>query len=377
MKFIISSTELLAYLLTISKVINSKNTISILENFLFSITGNKLKITGSDLEVTLCVEVELENVEGEGKIAIPVKYLIEPLKLLPDQPLSFVIDRTSFNIDIQTSDKKKYRIPGQDASEYPKQSNDSDDMSIYKISPEILLKGVSKTIFAIPDNDARPIMCGVFAEFEPNIVKFVAADSHTLVKYENKEREYEEPTSFLIPRKAANLLKAMIGKSDEDIVISKSEKILKFDIGNYVLFSRRVEGNFPNYNSVIPTDNPIKVIINRLEFINSLRRIQSFASASSLMAKIQIENNEMTISAQDIDFAMEGEEKLSCNYDGELIEIGFKSPLLIEILSNLSSESVLIELSDATRPGLVYPLNPENENEKILMLIVPMMLNSY
>lgn len=376
MKFVVSSTELLSHLAAISKVINSKNTLPILDNYLFLLEENRLTVTASDLESTLITSLELENTNGTGTIAVPAKLMNETLKEFPEQPLTFQIDPETFAIDI-FSQNGKFSIVGQNGDDFPQQPmlNESAASTI-NVHHQVLLSGINKTLFATADDELRPVMNGIFVELSTDDMKFVASDAHKLVRYKRFDAKAERDASFILPKKPAALLKSLLPKEDFDVKLEFDDKNAFFTLSNYKLICRLVEGNYPSYNSVIPQNNPNKLIIDRVEFYNTIRRVSVFSNQASNLVKLKLTENQLIVSAQDIDFSISAVERLNCQYEGEDMEIGFKSTFLQEILSNLSASEVKVELSDPTRAGLLLPAENENEEENVLMLLMPMMINA-
>jgi DNA polymerase-3 subunit beta len=376
MKFVVSSTELLNHLTAISRVISSKSTLPILDNFLFNLEENKLTITASDLESTLITWIELDNTEGIGEIAIPAKLSIDTLKEFPEQPLTFQINTETFAIEI-FSENGKFSIMGQNGEEYPElpQVHASASTSV-TMGHDILLSGINKTLFATADDELRPVMNGILVEISPDDATFVASDAHKLVRYKRSDVKAEIDSSFILPKKPAALLKNLLPKEDFDVKLEFDEKNAFFSLTNFKVICRLVEGKYPSYNSVIPTTNPNKMQIDRLELYNTLRRVSVFSNQASNLVRLKISGNQLVVSAQDIDFSISAVERLNCIYEGDEMEIGFKSSFLLEILSNLSSAEIKVELSDPTRAGILLPVEKEVDEEDVLMLLMPMMINS-
>lgn len=376
MKFVVSSTEILNHLTAISRVISSKSTLPILDNFLFNLEENKLTITASDLETTLITWVELENTEGIGEIAVPAKLLIDTLKEFPEQPLTFQINSETFAIDI-FSVNGKFSIVGQNGEEYPElpviQASQATSVNM---AHDLLLSGINKTLFATADDELRPVMNGILLEIAPEEVTFVASDAHKLVRYKRTDVKAEAESSFILPKKPAALLKNLLPREDFDVKLEFDEKNAFFSLTNFNVICRLVEGKYPSYNSVIPTNNPNKLQIDRLELYNTLRRVSVFSNQASNLVRLKISGNQLVVSAQDIDFSISAVERLNCSYEGDEMEIGFKSSFLIEILANLASTDIRIELSDPTRAGLLLPVEKEFDEEDVLMLLMPMMINA-
>lgn len=376
MKFVVSSTELLGHLQSISRVISSKNTLPILDNFLFSLEGNDLEITASDLETTLITTIHLENASQSGMIAIPARILTDTLKEFPEQPLTFEINTDNQNVVIH-SENGQFTVMGQSGEEFPQIAKIKEDQKVsMEIDSSLLLSGISKTIFATADDELRPVMNGIFLEISEENLSFVASDAHKLVRYKRSDGKADVSSSFILPKKPASLLKNILPRQDNLVKIEFDDKNASFTLTDYTLVCRLVEGNYPSYNSVIPAENPNRLTIDRVELYNTLKRVSVFSNQASNLVKLELKGNQITISAQDIDFSISAYERLNCQYEGDEMEIGFKSTFLIEILSNISSTDVFLELSDPTRAGLILPAESEDENEDVLMLLMPMMINA-
>ncbi|MCK4922572.1 MAG: DNA polymerase III subunit beta [Bacteroidales bacterium] len=376
MKFVVSSTELLSHLQSVSRVISSKNTLPILDNFLFSLSGSELEITASDLETTLITKITLENASEDGKIAVPAKILGDTLKEFPEQPLSFEINTSNMSVVI-SSENGQFTVVGQNGDEFPQMAKIKDDEKTeMDLDSELLLTGISKALFATADDELRPVMNGIFLEITEDNLTFVASDAHKLVRYKRMDGKGASSASFILPKKPASLLKNILPKQDSPVKVEFDDKNASFILTDYTLVCRLVEGNYPSYNSVIPADNPNKLTIGRQELQNSLKRVSVFSNQASNLVKLKLTGNQLTVSAQDIDFSISAYERLNCQYDGDDMEIGFKSTFMIEILANLSTDDIVIELSDPTRAGLILPTPSENENEDVLMLLMPMMINT-
>ena len=376
MKFVVSSTDLLNHLVSVSKVISSKNTMPILDNFLFQISENEITITASDLESTLITRLELSNIEGEGSIAIPAKLITDTLKEFPEQPLTFQINPETYGIEI-FSENGKFNIVGQNGEDYPElpQLKEDSTSTVY-VNRQALQKGIEKTIFATADDELRPVMNGILIEITPDFMSFVASDAHKLVRYRRMDATSEFESSFILPKKPAGLLKSLLPKEEYDVKLEFNDKNAFFTLSNYKLICRLVEGNYPSYNSVIPASNPNKMIIDRLSFFNTVKRVSVFSNQASNLIRLNINENKIVVSAQDIDYSISAVERLNCEYEGDEIEIGFKSTFLLEIISNISASDVKVELSDPTRAGLFLPAEKDDEKEDILMLLMPMMVSS-
>lgn len=376
MKFVVSSTELLGHLQAISRVISSKNTLPILDNFLFNLSGNDLEITASDLESTLITRMKLDNAEGDGIIALPARILLDTLKEFSAQPLTFDINPDTMAVVI-SSENGKFNVVGQNGIDFPAlPSVNKDKKFSFEINADILMDGINKTLFATADDELRPVMGGVFIEASTDRITFVASDAHKLVRYQRTDANADDNASFILPKKPASLLRNILPREEGITTLEFDDKNAFFNLSNYKVVCRLVEGNYPNYNSVIPKNNPRKVTIDRAEFFNTLKRVSVFSNQASNLVKLQFTGNLVTVSAQDIDFSISAYEKIKCQYEGVEMEIGFKSVFLLEILANIGSQEVVIELADPTRAGLFLPAEMDSESEDLLMLLMPMMINA-
>jgi DNA polymerase III subunit beta len=375
MRFVVSSTELLKHLNSISRVISSKNTLPILDNFLFKLEGKSLQVTASDLETTLITKIDLESAEDEGLIAIQARIILDTLKEFPEQPLTFNIDQESMAIEILSANGK-FSIVGQNGEDFPSLPMLNEVHNTISVPHDVLLNGINKTLFATADDELRPVMNGIFIETSPAEMTFVASDAHKLVRYKRSDAKSEKEAAFILPKKPASLLKNLLPKEDFDVKLQFDEKNAFFTLTGFKMVCRLVEGRYPAYNSVIPLSNPNKLVIDRLEFFNTLKRVSVFANQASNLVRLKLTPTQMIVSAQDIDFAISAVETIKCEYEGQEMEIGFKSTFLIEILSNLSSGEVRMALSDPSRAGLLLPADKEMEHEDVLMLLMPMMINA-
>lgn len=374
MNFIVSSSSLLHHLQAVSRVISSKNTLPILDNFLFQLAGNELTITASDLETTLITKVQLDSATDAGEVAVDAKRLTSILKEFPEQPLTFNIDKKTLSVDI-ISENGKFSVVGSNATDFPQLPELKGKIHAITLTGEIMSTGVSKTLFAASNDELRPVMTGIYIELSPDYMAFVASDAHKLVRYRRTDVKAEESASFILPQKPAGLLKNILPKDSSVVSLQFDEKNASIEFNGYKLVCRLVEGNYPNYEAVIPKDNPNKLTIDRLDFYNSLRRVSVFSNQASNLVKLSMTANQLTVSAQDIDFSISAHERVKCQFDGDDMDIGFKSLFLIEILANLSTPDVLMNLSDPTRAGILVPVEKESDNEDVLMLLMPMMIN--
>jgi DNA polymerase-3 subunit beta len=373
MKFVVSSSSLSSHLQIVGRVIASKNTIPILDCFLFELHENVLKITAADSETRMVTSVEVSEVNGEGIFAIPSKNILDSLKELPDQPITFEINDESLEMFIYY-ENGKYNFIAQNGDEYPQPKPLKDDAAKIDIAAGDLLSGISRTLFATAEDELRPVMNGIFFDINTDNITFVASDGHKLVRFKNFSVNGNERTSFILPKKPANLLKTVLSKEAGNVSIGFDDNNAYINTEHVLIISRLIEGRYPNYNGVIPKDNPYKVTADRLLLSNVLKRVSVFSNPTSSLIKLHVSENSIFISAQDIDFSTSAEETMSCVYDGEPISIGFKGTYLIEILNNIPSSEVVLELADPSRAGLMLPAENESD-EDLLMLLMPMMLN--
>jgi DNA polymerase III subunit beta len=374
MKFIISSVQLLKALQAVGGVIQTNNTLPILDNFLFDLSDKQLKITASDLETTMIISIEPDMAEDFGTLAVPAKILIETLKTFSNIPLSFTSNSETYGITIAT-EEGNFKIAGQNADEYPKQPEIENPTTV-TLDSGFLASAIHNTLLATGNDELRPVMSGVYCELNETGVTFVATDAHKLVRYRRTDIETGVDASFILPKKPLNQLKHSLVDVDDRVKIEYNEKNAFFGFGNIQLFCRLIEGKYPNYEVVIPQDNPNKLIIDRIQIVNSLRRVGIYANQSTQQVRFKISGKELILSAEDVDFANEAKERLNCSYDGEDMEIGFSSRFMYELINNIEDEQILIEMSSPNRAGLIKPANPVDPNEDLLMLIMPVMLNS-
>ena len=373
MKFIVSSTGLFSHLQAVGRVINSRNSLPILDCFLLELMDGTLSITASDSETTLSTSIEVNGYEGEGRFAVSSKTLLDALKEIPEQPLTFEVNLDNMEIRVQYQNGM-YNLMGQNADEYPQAATLGSNAVHVDISSPVMLSGINRSIFATADDELRPVMNGVYFDITTENITFVASDGHKLVRNRTYAARGGEKAAFILPKKPANLLKNLLPKEHGDIQIDFDDRNAVFTLENFSMTCRLIEGRYPNYNSVIPQGNPNKAVIDRAMFISALRRVSVFSSAASSLIKLRLENNRIQVSAQDIDFSTSAEETFMCQYDGTPMNIGFKSTFLIDILNNISSQEVVMELNDPSRAGVIVPVEQE-ENDDLLMLLMPMMLN--
>ncbi len=372
MKFIVSSTYLLKQLQVLGGVINSSNTLPILDNFLFELDNTSLTVSASDLETTMASTLDVES-DSKGSVAIPARLLLDTLKTFPEQPLTFVIEDNN-TVEI-SSNHGKYALAYADGNEFPK-AVALEDPSKTVILGDVLATAISKTIFAAGNDDLRPVMSGVFFQFSTEGLTFVATDAHKLVKYTREDVKASQVAEFIMPKKPLNLLKGILAASEENVTIEYNESNAKFTFENSELICRLIDGKYPNYEAVIPKENPNKLAIDRTQFLNSVRRVSIFSNKTTHQIRLKIAGAELNISAEDIDYSNKAEERLTCDYQGDDMQIGFNSRFLTEMLNNLSSDEVQLEMSMPNRAGILTPVDGLDEGEHITMLVMPVMLNS-
>ena len=372
MKFIVSSTYLLKQLQVLGGVINSSNTLPILDNFLFDIDHTKLTVSASDLETTMSSTLDIES-DSKGSVAIPARLLLDTLKTFPEQPLTFVVEDNN-TVEI-SSNHGKYALAYADGNEFPK-AVALEDPSSTTISGDILATAISKTIFAAGNDDLRPVMSGVFFQFSTDSLTFVATDAHKLVKYTREDVSASQVAEFIMPKKPLNLLKGILAASDENVTIEYNDSNAKFTFENTELICRLIDGKYPNYEAVIPKENPNKLSIDRTQFLNSVKRVSIFSNKTTHQIRLKIAGAELNISAEDIDYSKKAEERLTCDYQGDDMQIGFNSRFLTEMLNNLNASEVQLEMSMPNRAGILTPVDGLDEGEHVTMLVMPVMLNS-
>lgn len=374
MKFIVSSTSLLKHLQTVGGVLNSSNTLPILDHFLFETKGTELTISASDLETTIITNLKTDKGDEDGKIAIPAKLLIDTLKTFPNQPLTFSCDPKSYAIEI-VSENGKYKLSGQNGNEFPKLP-EMEGITSLEIKSDVLFESINKTLFATGNDELRPVMSGVYFEFGEDNLTFVATDAHKLVRYKRMDVKSVISASFIMPKKPLNLLKSLLLTTDTLVTINYNKSNASFTFDSTTVICRLIDGKYPNYEAVIPKENPNKMVIDRIGLLNSIKRIAIFSNKSTHQVRFKITGNQLQLSAEDIDFQNEATERIKCEYEGEDMEIGFNSRFLQEMLSNLDMEMVNLELSASNRAGIFIPANQDTMQEDLLMLVMPVMLNS-
>ncbi len=372
MKFIVSSSYLLKQLQVLGGVISNSNTLPILDNFLFELDNDTLSVSASDLETTISAKLDVES-SDQGTIAVPAKLLLETLKTFPEQPLTFV-SADNHTVEI-SSNHGKYALAYADGEEFPK-AVELEEPSATNILGDVLATAVSKTIFATGNDDLRPVMSGVFFQFSTEGLTFVATDAHKLVKYTREDIKASQAAEFIMPKKPLNLLKGILAGSDSEVLIEYNESNAKFSFENTELICRLIDGKYPNYEAVIPKENPNKLTIARTQFLNSVRRVSIFSNKTTHQIRLKIAGAELNVSAEDIDYSNKAEERLTCDYQGDDMQIGFNSRFLSEMLGNLTADEVQLEMSLPNRAGILTPIDGLDEGEQVTMLVMPVMLNS-
>lgn len=373
MKFIVNSAYLLKQLSNINGVITTNPVVPILENFLFELEKGSLIVTASDLQTSMITELQVESKE-KGNIAVPAKILLETLKNLPEQPVTFSIDESTYSVEI-ISDNGRYKLSGENATDFPKVPTVANDFSA-EISSEVMARAVNNTIFATSNDELRPAMTGVYVNLGEKNTTFVATDGHRLVRYRRSDITSDNGNAIIIPRKALNLLKATLPSENTPVSIDFNMSNAYFKFGNIKMICRLIDERYPDYENVIPNNNNIKMTIGRTDFLSALRRISIYANKTTHQVRLKITGSELQISAEDLDFSNEANERLSCEHDGEDIEIGFNAKFLIEMLNNSDTDQIRLMMSAPNKAGVILP-EEKDKSEDILMLVMPVMLNQY
>ncbi|MFH0865483.1 MAG: DNA polymerase III subunit beta [Bacteroidota bacterium] len=375
MRFIVSSTLLLKQLQAIGGVISTSNTLPILDNFLFELDKDGLTVSASDLETTMTAKVAVTMAEKPGSIAIPAKILLDTLKTFSDIPVTFTIDvKSTYSVEISAGEGK-YKLSGHNSEEFPKTPT-LESSSALQVPSFVLATAINKTLFATGNDELRPVMSGVFCQLAAESIIFVATDAHKLVRYTRSDVKSDETAAFILPKKPLNQLKNLFAHEEANVKIEYNNTNAFFEFGNYSLICRLIDGKYPNYDAVIPTQNPNKLTIERIPFLNSIKRVSIFSNQSTHQVRFRITGKELTLSAEDLDFANEAKERMNCQYDGEDMEIGFNSKFVVEMLNNIDTDEVCLELSAPNRAGLLLPVAKDSKNEDLLMLVMPVMLNT-
>lgn len=373
MRFVISSAALFNRLQSISRVINSKNTLPILDCFLFEFQNNVLTITASDSETTLITSLDVIECDGDARFCINAKTIQDSMKEIAEQPMTFDVNLEDMEITANYQNGR-FNIVGQNADEYPKFQISDEEMNTVLLPSDDFLSGISHCIFATGNDEIRQVMNGIYFDIYPDCIVFVATDGRKLVRIKNTAIRNNEHASFILPQKPAVILKNLLPKESNDVTLEFNSKNAIVKMESTKLICRLIEGRYPNYNSVIPKQNPYRVTIDRQSFISTIKRILIFSSQSSALIKLHLSHNQIIVSGQDLDYSTSAEEKLACEYEGNEINIGFSGTFLLDILNNMVGENVMIELADPSRAGVLVPVE-QNENEDMLMLLMPMMLN--
>lgn len=372
MNFTVSSTALSSRLQALSRVLNSKNTLPILDSFLFEIVNKVLTVTASDGENVVKSDIELIDNNEDFSFCLSSKTIIDAVKEFAEEPLTFEVNTGEMSVTMKYHNGKN-RLPIQVADAYPRMQMSDEDVTEIKVDARRFEKAISRSVFATAQDDLRPVMNGLYVDLKSDNLTIVASDGHKLVRNENYEIKGNEPASFILPKKPANLLKNLLPK-EGDVVVKFNESNAMITFAGCTIICRLIEGKYPNYNSVIPQNNPNEVTISRQDLLSALKRVLVFASQSSYLIRFALENNKLTLSSEDIDYSTSAKEELTCEYFGQQMNIGFKGTSMIEILSNMDSESVILKLADPSRAGVIVPAE-QAENDNLLMLIMPMLLN--
>lgn len=375
MKFTVNSKKLFTKLQAAAQVINKKNTLPILDCFLLGLRGNILNIASTDGEVRLVTKVEVEDAQGDIKIAVNAKNLVDALKELPEQPITFELNEDNFGVFIHYHNGK-FNFIGQSADDYPTPKNlDEKVKKELTIEAGVLLNGISGTVFAVSNDELRPVMCSVYFDITKDDVTFVASDGHRLVKLVSKIARGADKASFALPTKGANIITSLLAKQSEPVKIRFDFNNAVFDLTDYTVTVRFIDGRYPNYNSVIPVNNINKFTISKSSLSAIVKRVSVFANEASSLVKLDIDNNALTVSAQDIDYSTAAEENIAIEYDGTPMQIGFKYTFLLDLLKNMHTDEVELQLSDPSRAALIVPIGG-CLGWNSTYLLMPMLLNS-
>lgn len=373
MKFVVSSSVLLKQLSAVNGVIANNPIVPILENFLFQIDQNQLTVTASDLQTVMITTLAIESTDS-GAIAVPARLLLDTLRGLPDQPITFKIDGDTFGTEIIT-ENGRYKLSGENPIDFPKVPQVTKSLSV-QIPADVLGAAIANTIFAVSNDDLRPAMTGVYVQLSAEYSNFVATDGHRLIRYRRNDVKSDQESTMIIPRKALNLLKSTLPSDDSTVTADFSSANAFFSFNNIRMICRLIDERFPDYENAIPQNNPNVMTINRSEFLGSLKRISIYSNKTTHQIRLKLAQNDLVISAEDLDYSNEANERLMCDYDGEEMEIGFNAKFMVEMLGNISSNMIALEMSQPNRAGLIIP-SDKKENEDILLLVMPVMLNTY
>lgn len=373
MKFVVSSSVLLKQLSAVNGVIANNPIVPILENFLFQIDQNQLTVTASDLQTVMITTLAIES-NDSGAIAVPARLLLDTLRGLPDQPITFKIDKDTFGTEIIT-ENGRYKLSGENPIDFPKVPQVTKSISV-SIPADVLGSAIANTIFAVSNDDLRPAMTGVYVQLSAEYTNFVATDGHRLIRYRRTDMKSEHESTMIIPRKALTLLKATLPSDDTTVTADFSSANAFFSFNNIKMICRLIDERFPDYENAIPQNNPNVMTINRSEFLGSLKRISIYSNKTTHQIRLKLAQNDLVVSAEDLDYSNEANEKLVCDYEGDEMEIGFNAKFMVEMLGNISSNMISLEMSQPNRAGLIIP-SDKKENEDILLLVMPVMLNTY
>lgn len=373
MRFTLSSIALNSRLQTLSKVINSKNSLPILESFLFQVQNGLLTITASDGENVMKASMSLDGADGEGNFAVPSHTILDAVKELPEQPLTFDVNLETYEVTVSYQNGQ-YQFAAQNAEEYPQNEPLTGDVHVITINADVLVNSINRTLFAADNNEIRPVMNGIFFDLTADCLAFVASDGHKLVRCRNYSIKSDTPASLIMPKKPATLLKNSLARDHGDVVMKFNDQSAEVQFSEGVLTCRLIEGNFPNYNAAIPQDNPNELTIDRRVLQSAIRRVLPFASMSSQLVRFRLDAGSLEVSSEDLDFATSAKEHIVCEYNGQPLQIGFRGDFLMEILGSLDTDEIKVQLGDPSRAGIIVPAE-QQENEDLLMLIMPLLLN--
>lgn len=372
MRFTLSSTVLNSRLQTLAKVINSKNSLAILESFLFQVHDGKMEVTASDSENLMRTTIPLDECDAEGDFAIPNRTVLDAVKELPEQPLTFEVNPETYEVAIEYQNGR-YNFTAQNAEEYPQKSPIGNDAKTLTINAKVLCENINRTLFATDNNDIRPVMNGIYFDLLPDCLAFVASDGHKLVRCRYMDIKSENHDSFILPKKPAMLLRTVLDKSEDDVTIKFNSNCAEFHFQGGMLSSTLIEGVFPNYNAAIPTDNTNELVIDRKALLGAIRRVLPFASMSSQLIRFHLDNGCLELSSEDLDFATSAKEKIVCEYNGVPLQIGFRGDFFSEILNSITTDEIKMLLGDPSRAGVIYPTE-QPKDQDVLMLIMPLLL---
>ena len=373
MRFTVSSTALSSKLTALSRVINSKNSLPILGDFVFDIDNNVLRLTASDSENVMTTELPLNESDQNGRFAIGNKNLLEAVKGFSEQPITFDVNQET-NIAKITYQNGLFSMPVESADEFPQAQTVSESANVISLPSNVLADNIGRSLFATAQDELRPVMNGIYFDLTADCLAIVASDGHKLVRNLVYSVKSEQPAAFILPKKPAMLLRGMLQKEGGDVVIRFDDRNAEITFDDGIIVCRLIEGRYPNYNSVIPQSNPNILNVDRMTLLSALRRVQPFANDSSNLIRFHVEGDKLQLNAEDFDFSKTATEQMTCDYNGTPMSIGFKGSSFIEILTNFDCAEVTLQLADPSRAGLVLPTEqPEGQN--VLMLMMPMLIN--